>query len=265
MEVHHHPEVERKTLKEYFFEGIMIFLAVTMGFFAENIRERVTDHNKEREYVSNIKMDLIHDTISLNAWIPALVHRVTQMDSLIVLLEMSENAPYTVPNGGDLYYYARTTTRARVFTANNSTVSELKNSGNLRLINDKQFINGLAAFQWNIDAYMNITVIEHNESELLYPYLGSLFDASIFNRMFKGTYLGRSTSEDSVTSGFMMDNMIIPTGNPQLRNHNNDVINELIFHVHQRKSTILGELRLLDIQKRMAGELLRLIEKDYGL
>ena len=39
MEVHHHPEVEKKGFKEYILEGLMIFLAVMMGFFAESIRE----------------------------------------------------------------------------------------------------------------------------------------------------------------------------------------------------------------------------------
>ena len=38
MEVHHHPEVEKKGFKEYFFEGIMIFLAVMMGYLAESAR-----------------------------------------------------------------------------------------------------------------------------------------------------------------------------------------------------------------------------------
>lgn len=36
MEVHHHPHIERKRFKEYFFEFLMIFLAVTLGFIAEN-------------------------------------------------------------------------------------------------------------------------------------------------------------------------------------------------------------------------------------
>jgi hypothetical protein len=36
MEVHHHPNVEKKGYKEYFLEFLMIFLAVTMGFIAEN-------------------------------------------------------------------------------------------------------------------------------------------------------------------------------------------------------------------------------------
>src|ERR1700744_5322911 len=44
MEVHHHPEVEKKGFKEYILEGLMIFLAVFMGFVAENISERISDH-----------------------------------------------------------------------------------------------------------------------------------------------------------------------------------------------------------------------------
>ena len=40
MEVHHHPDLHHKPKKwkEYFLEFLMIFLAVTMGFIAENIR-----------------------------------------------------------------------------------------------------------------------------------------------------------------------------------------------------------------------------------
>lgn len=43
MEVHHHPQLkhERKPWKKYFLEFLMIFLAVTMGFFAETIREKI--------------------------------------------------------------------------------------------------------------------------------------------------------------------------------------------------------------------------------
>jgi len=39
IEVHHHPHVGKKSFKEYVLEGLMIFLAVTMGFFAEGMRE----------------------------------------------------------------------------------------------------------------------------------------------------------------------------------------------------------------------------------
>ncbi|MEO6838300.1 MAG: hypothetical protein ABI185_07915 [Ginsengibacter sp.] len=52
MEVHHHPDIHHKPKKwkEYFLEFLMIFLAVTLGFFAENIRKHTTDRAKEKQY-----------------------------------------------------------------------------------------------------------------------------------------------------------------------------------------------------------------------
>jgi len=49
MEVHHHPDLhhKKKNFKEYFLEFLMIFLAVTLGFFAESIRENISNHHKE--------------------------------------------------------------------------------------------------------------------------------------------------------------------------------------------------------------------------
>ncbi|MEO8710909.1 MAG: hypothetical protein ABI405_02240, partial [Parafilimonas sp.] len=89
MEVHHHPHVEKKNFKEYFLEFLMIFLAVTMGFFAENIREKLSDHAKGKEYVISIKKDLAADTVSLNIWIPNLFQKVNDFDTLISLLQIS--------------------------------------------------------------------------------------------------------------------------------------------------------------------------------
>ena len=45
MEVHHHPDLHhnKKKGKEYFLEFLMIFLAVCMGFIAENVREHFTE------------------------------------------------------------------------------------------------------------------------------------------------------------------------------------------------------------------------------
>ena len=72
MEVHHHPDVhhKRKNFKEYFLEFLMIFLAVTMGFFAESFREHLVDIKKEKEYIVSLKEDLLTDTSILTGVIP---------------------------------------------------------------------------------------------------------------------------------------------------------------------------------------------------
>src|SRR5580692_12606300 len=69
MEVHHHPDLHHKPKKwkEYFLEFLMIFLAVTMGFFAENIRENYVEHKSAREYASLLIEDLATDTVEINS------------------------------------------------------------------------------------------------------------------------------------------------------------------------------------------------------
>ena len=65
MEVHHHPQVEKKTFKEYLFEGIMIFIAVTMGFIAENIRENITENRKSKEIAASLYNEVYADSIAI--------------------------------------------------------------------------------------------------------------------------------------------------------------------------------------------------------
>ncbi len=72
MEVHHHPHVEKKNFKEYFLEFIMIFLAVTLGFFAENIREKITEHERAKIYAGTMLNDLRADTTALKYYIELL-------------------------------------------------------------------------------------------------------------------------------------------------------------------------------------------------
>ena len=68
MEVHHHPKVEKKKFKEYFFEFIMIFLAVTMGFFAETIRENITEHRRAKEFAESMLQDLWQTLLVWFSW-----------------------------------------------------------------------------------------------------------------------------------------------------------------------------------------------------
>jgi hypothetical protein len=55
MEVHHHPHVAKKNIKKYFLEFLMTFLAVTLGFFAENLREHFAEKNTTHQYLESLK------------------------------------------------------------------------------------------------------------------------------------------------------------------------------------------------------------------
>lgn len=59
MEVHHpHHPTHKKKWSEYLLEFFMLFLAVTLGFFAENIREHMAEKNKADELKRAIVYDL---------------------------------------------------------------------------------------------------------------------------------------------------------------------------------------------------------------
>jgi hypothetical protein len=67
METHHHPDnyPKPKKWKEYFLEFLMIFLAVTLGFIAENFREHLNDRAKEKQYIKSFIHNLRDDTTRL--------------------------------------------------------------------------------------------------------------------------------------------------------------------------------------------------------
>ena len=50
MEVHHpHHPTHKKKWSEYIIEFVMLFTAVTLGFFAENIIEGIAENQKKKE------------------------------------------------------------------------------------------------------------------------------------------------------------------------------------------------------------------------
>src|SRR5580704_7873609 len=146
MEVHHHPDLHhnKKIFKEYFLEFLMIFLAVTMGFFAENIREHVSEKEKVRGYMKEIVTNLRFDTTrcGLNK-ITNLTH-IAGLDSLRTELK---TAIYGEPNTNKLYYFSLLygyEYGEAVF--NSSAMSELKSSGFLRLVDNNQILDQLSDY-----------------------------------------------------------------------------------------------------------------------
>ena len=45
----------------YFIDFIILFVAVTLGFLAENVRDQQTEKNREISYLENVHEDLLVD------------------------------------------------------------------------------------------------------------------------------------------------------------------------------------------------------------
>ncbi|HMH33710.1 MAG TPA: hypothetical protein VK543_11810 [Puia sp.] len=128
MEVHHHPDVEKKSFKEYFLEFLMIFLAVTMGFFAENIREGISEHSRAKVFASSMLKDLQADSTQLQLYKSYFSYAANKLDTFMQLLQVAE--PKDIPSG-KLYWYGLFGGAHGSFVSNDATFQEMKSSGSL--------------------------------------------------------------------------------------------------------------------------------------
>ncbi|BAU53563.1 hypothetical protein [Mucilaginibacter gotjawali] len=151
MEVHHHPELphgEKKRFKEYVLEFLMIFLAVTMGFIAENIREHLSDNAKESEYITGMIKNLGVDTIRLKEVIKETDVQIKGFDSLI---NVSKNKLVEIPVQDSLYLMtSRYIFYANDFKNDDITLTQLRNAGGYRLIKDNNVLDSIAEYESRI-------------------------------------------------------------------------------------------------------------------
>jgi hypothetical protein len=64
MEVHHpHHPTHKKKWSEYLIEFVMLFAAVTLGFFAENVREHQIIEHKTHQNLESVVLDLKEDSV----------------------------------------------------------------------------------------------------------------------------------------------------------------------------------------------------------
>src|SRR5215470_13366713 len=72
-----------KNFWHYFYEFLMLFLAVFCGFLAENFREHMVENNREKEYIRSYVEDLKQDTAELKQIIITVDQKLLFRDSLL--------------------------------------------------------------------------------------------------------------------------------------------------------------------------------------
>ena len=86
MEVHHHGHVhEKKKWKEYFFQFLMLFLAVTAGFFMENQREHYVERQRAKEFATSLYDEIVNDTTRLKNIQEDFTNNSFYLDTLLIL------------------------------------------------------------------------------------------------------------------------------------------------------------------------------------
>jgi len=247
MEVHHHPDLQhkKKNFKEYFLEFIMIFLAVTLGFFAESYREHIVNKKHEKQYANSFYEDLQDDRKNLPTLVNSIqTQQIQPAKSLPVLFSKTSISG----QADSIYFYLRKVIRQQGIMAliTDRTYEQIKNSGEMRLITNKQLADSV------VDYYKDIVFIDYLQQTLL-AYKAKLLD-NLPLILRSGDY---ALAIDS------LDNVIIPPTHVYLLNTDSLVINRIVIEIND-----IGVLS--DTIKRMIEELLsknieikKMLENNY--
>ena len=144
MEVHHHAHTARKKWTHYFWEFIMLFLAVFCGFLAEYKLEQTIERHREKEFILSMIEDAMTDTANIHAAIPLNLERAGYADSLSIACL---NYRGTQPENTKIYETHRNCIyRPDLVYPTDRTLFQLKNSGGMRLIRKKKAAESIIAY-----------------------------------------------------------------------------------------------------------------------
>ena len=247
MEVHHHPHVGKKNVKEYILEGLMIFIAVSMGFAAESLREHLVNNEREHSYMVSFYNDLNNDQHDL----PKLISNIIQQQilpakSLPVLFRKSTKNT----EADSIYFFFRKLIRQQGLRGfiTDRTIEQIKNAGEMRLITNKQISDSL------IDYYKDIIFTEYLQQSLL-SYKAKLWDN--LPLVLKSEDYSRTI--DSLNSVF------IAPEHSYLLNTDPLNVNRLLIQVEEIGALSLTIKRSIEKVLRKNSSIKNLIEDQYHI
>jgi hypothetical protein len=142
MEVHHHSHTDRKKWKHYFWEFLMLFLAVSLGFLVENFREHYVERHRVKQYAFSLRNDLERDTGMINIVMGRIQLNIRLTDSLSAYL-----AGKDVPGVNNLTLFVLSSIdRYPPYTWNRATIEQMKNSGSLRYFTNQDIVRAISEY-----------------------------------------------------------------------------------------------------------------------
>ena len=210
MEVHHHAHTARKKWTHYFWEFLMLFLAVFCGFLAENQREHMVEHQREKQYMVTMLEDLKADTALLTTALNYWYENNKSIDSVGDAISF----PITNTDLTKVYRHLNKALDAYSFKYNDRTISQLKNAGGFRLIRKQNVANKIIAYdQFNNDALVNIAFLYTKFYENLILLKNKAFVQEIMNNVDEKTIIAHMLPY-SETNNDWIDSLIIKNKSP---------------------------------------------------
>jgi hypothetical protein len=246
---HHLHKAPGSKFWHYFFEFFMLFLAITAGFYAENIRESIKDKERLHSDMRSILSDLNSDVNYIDSVLARNEYSCRTADSLITLLNTDRS------NTSEIYFLARSTTaNIGYFYSNSRTFDQMKSSGTFKLVQPRTLLDSLAGYYVTFQWLLTQGDLQKLKLDQIHIGNAMLFNAGVFNEMMNIDY---TSFRDGIT------HIRKPEGNPPLLSTDLTKINTVALNYHYYVSTVRFYDRTARFQRSVALHLIELIKKEY--
>ena len=138
MEVHAHSHTApasggtgRKKWTHYFWEFLMLFLALTLGFFVENQREHYIENGRAKEHAKNLYKEIYADSIVLQQKI-AIRNIKEEQTTFFISYVKDSSLTNLSPRFYPAFTWSFLQSAQLLFEPNDGILNQLRNSGELR-------------------------------------------------------------------------------------------------------------------------------------
>jgi hypothetical protein len=252
MEVHAHSHTARKKWTHYFWEFLMLFLAISLGFYAENTREGILHKKEVKSQLNSMLSDLQSDINLFDSVTDRNRFGAEMADTVVELLHSD------ITNTTQIYYAARTVTaNVGYYYTNSKSYDQLKSAGLLRYIKNKGLLDSIGAYYVSFQWLANQIDLLRLKLDEIHKGNARLFDSYIFQQMISTGIFG------TTSLGGQRTVISKPTVKPDLLSADAKDINTVSLNYHYYSTTIKFYIRMGNALQARAKELIEIIKKEY--
>ena len=183
MEVHSHSHTPRRKWSHYFWEFLMLFLAVFAGFMAENQREHYIEHKRAEVLAKNLYKELLMDSVNMSVRIKNRETKEKESGDFLNYISDSSLAQ-SGHNFFASFYWSFIQTNQIYFEPNDGVLTQLRNSGELRYFKNQELQTAIGKLNVSINNIRSRNDREYTYLEtFLRPFSLKYYDFDWHNKV----------------------------------------------------------------------------------
>ena len=248
MEVHHHAHTSRKKWTHYFWEFLMLFLAVFCGFLAEYQLEHQIEKERAKQYIISLYEDLKNDTTQIDQLIGYDNKKIEALSNMYACYDTVMKHLESTACMGILVIHSRSN---RGFALNDRTLKQLANAGGYRLLH-KEDADSIISYENRYKVYLDFqaTVFQQAQDNV----------RNTLNQMADFKVL---SSHQLTTATFAIDTTRSTLNGPLLFTDDKTLLNKWFNELSMYLRVTNGQRNIIIQQRNKAISLIQYFKNKY--